>query len=197
MKKFKVNEFLTVKLEEDKTCIYVNGEFFNQCKSLLLNIPVNEFTTFDEIESIDDAAEMLDKTLEGESVFYYDIPAETEFWAHCSNLQAWTENNYNTNLLHSNLAFPLLKKLVEAGDLAAKKVFKEEIAKRFMSGNVNIITYLVDDGYLDILSKEEIDTIAKELDFEKIKDKAYISEILNDFEKNYLKRSRKKNRYRF
>jgi hypothetical protein len=49
-----------------------------------------------------------------------NIPPEIRFWAHCSNLETWGENNYDTRLIHSNLAFPLLKKLTEAGDQTKK-----------------------------------------------------------------------------
>ena len=41
---------------------------------------------------------------------------------------------------HHNLAFPLLKVLTKSGDLQAKKVFREEIAKRFESGYVPVIS---------------------------------------------------------
>ncbi len=40
MKEFKVNEYITLKLEGIKTNIYVKGQLFNQCKFLLLNIPI-------------------------------------------------------------------------------------------------------------------------------------------------------------
>ena len=33
MKEFKVNDYITLKLEDDKTSIYVNGMLFQQCKS--------------------------------------------------------------------------------------------------------------------------------------------------------------------
>ena len=36
---------------------------------------------------------------------------------------------YFCSLFHSNIAFPLLKKLAWEGDPQSKKVFKEEIAK--------------------------------------------------------------------
>jgi hypothetical protein len=156
---FKINEFLSVRLEQEKTNIYVKGLFFNQCKYLLLNIPVNEITCFEEIESIDEAAEKLDRSLERTSPIKYEIPPETEFWGHCSNLQVWVENDYNTRLLHSNLAFPLLKKLAEVGDPKAKRVFKEEIARRYESGVPSVVMYLEEEGYLEYLSKEELDAI--------------------------------------
>jgi len=75
------------------------------------------------------------------------------------NLQVWAENNYDTRLLHSNLSFPLLRELVKAGDIKAKKVFREEIAKRIESGYVPVIIYLLNQGYLDFLNNEEKEII--------------------------------------
>lgn len=128
MKEFHVNKFLSVRLERGETRIYVAGQPFIQCKFLLLNIPITEISTFDEIESIDEAAEKVDGIMEKE-IRKIEIPPEVEFWGHCSNLQVWYEYNYDTRLIHSNLAFPLLKKLAEVSDPLAKKVFKAELIK--------------------------------------------------------------------
>lgn len=35
MEKFKINEFITLKLENGTINIYVNGQYFNQCMYLL------------------------------------------------------------------------------------------------------------------------------------------------------------------
>ena len=156
MNEFKVNELITLKLEDGKTIIYVDGEEFRQCKYLLLDIPVEQASSFEEIDSIDEAEENLDGTMEeGNPDNVISIPPETEFWGHCSNLQAWYENDYDTRLIHRNLAFPLLKKLTEVGDLIAKRVFKEEIAKRFLSGNQVVQDFLIEQNYLDFLDREE------------------------------------------
>ncbi|MEX2757571.1 MAG: leucine-rich repeat domain-containing protein, partial [Candidatus Sigynarchaeota archaeon] len=61
-------------------------------------------------------------------------PAE-EVLAHASNLQAWVENDYDTRLLHANIAFPLLKELARAGDEKATRVLDAEIETRLRSGN--------------------------------------------------------------
>ena len=128
IKKFKINDYITLKLENKKTVIYIDGEEFQQCKYLLLTFPEREMDLLDEVKSVDDAAEMLDRSLErrrednGMLQEEYKIPPEMEFWAHCSNLQAWAENDYDTRLLHSNLAFPLLRALTEVGDAVAKKI---------------------------------------------------------------------------
>lgn len=165
--KFKVNQYISLKLEDGRegkeTVIYVNGKRFNQCKFLLLNIPVDKIKLFDEIESVDEASERLDRSLEkGSKLKRPFIPPEIEFWGHCSNLQVWFENDYNTRLIHSNLAFPLLEKLTEIGDLLAKKVFREEIAKRFLSGHLPVMEYLRYQGYMDYLNEEEMEYVLDE-----------------------------------
>jgi len=154
---FVINKFLSLKLENDVTIIYVAEEPFQQCKFLLLEIPVRDVTSLDNLMSIDEAAQELNRSLEPPDEFsrVNKIPPETEFWGHSSNLQAWYENDYNTKLLHSNLSFPLLKKLTEAGDLLAKKVFKDEVAKRYNTGIGSVRKFLERGNYLRFLTKEE------------------------------------------
>lgn len=156
---FKINDYLVLKLENNRTNIYVKGKLFNQCKFLLLNIPVDKVHEFDEIDSIDEAAEKLDSSMEGRGRYRYNLTPETEFWGHCSNLQAWAENGYDTRLVHRNLAFPLLKALYEAGDPQAKKFFKEEIAMRLQSGYPSVVAYLINRNYLEYLSRRELEAI--------------------------------------
>lgn len=159
---YKINEFLTVKLEGKRTELYVNNEYFQQCKFLLINIPKENINKFNEFDSIDEISENLDRSLElsfSSKQEEYNITPEEEFRGHCSNLQAWYENDYDTRLLHSNLAFPLLKKLTEAGDPLAKKRFKEEIALRLESGYEPVIRYLIEEKYLQYLNDEEISTL--------------------------------------
>ena len=159
MNEFEINEYILLKLEGDSTIIYVKGKQFRQCKFLLLDIKTDEIDSLDIIDSIDEAIEELDHS---QALFRSKekiIPPETEFWGHCSNLQVWVENNYDTRLLHSNLSFPLLKELVNAGDVNAKKVFGEEIAKRIESGYAPVITYLLIEGYLDYLNNEQKEVV--------------------------------------
>ncbi len=170
MKEFKINDLLTVKLEDNKTIIYISNMKTLQCKYLLLNdTDVNSKIEKEGLEklSIDTQSKNLNHSLE--LIEENDIPPEVEFWAHSSNLQAWYEHKYDTHLLHSNLAFPLLKKLSQAGDLIAKQVFKKEIVKRFRSGNLNVMTFLIKEGFMDELSIEESDDLYQELDLETYK----------------------------
>jgi len=165
---FKINDYLSLELWGGKTFIYVNGKKFKQCKYVLLNIPIEDIQKYSSIESIDEIIYNLDHSLEE----YPEIlTPEVEFWSHCSNLQAWAENNYNTDILDSFLSFPLLKKLTKEGDLQAKRVFKEEIVKRLIRGDINNVLYLINEGYLEFLTNEEITSVLSSencLLFEKI-----------------------------
>ncbi|MHA1194460.1 MAG: hypothetical protein ACTSP9_19625 [Promethearchaeota archaeon] len=96
MTKFKVNEYLTLKLEEGKTNIYIKNEAFRQCKQLKLMELANHESGL--------------------------ITPETKFWGHCSVLQVWAENNYSLDLLDKHFAFLLLRKLRKAGDIIAMKI---------------------------------------------------------------------------
>ncbi|KKM01064.1 MAG: hypothetical protein K940chlam5_01284 [Candidatus Anoxychlamydiales bacterium] len=151
MQDFEINEYLSLRLEDERTIIYVGRMRFRQCKYLLLNIRTDEIQSLDEIESIDDAAERLDKSQEGSGPKEVEIPPEMEFWGHCSNLQVWYENDYDTRLLHINLAFSLLKKLTEMGDPLAKKVFKREIIRRYKNGTKTTREFLEIEGLLGYL----------------------------------------------
>jgi len=188
IREFKVNDCITLKLEYVKgdidvkpgwsTVIYVKGKRFKQCKYLLLNIQIDDISSFDKIQSIDEAAEEIRNRLlkknenndwleDDESV--EKIPPEVEFWGHCSNMQVWHESNYDTRLLHRWLAFPLLKELTKAGDPIAKKVFKEEIAKRYASGHPSVVGFLKHSGYLNYLSPEEVSSIIDDIKSKEVK----------------------------
>lgn len=165
IKEFTVNQYLKLKLEGGKTNIYVNNRRFIQCMYLLLNIPVNRIEEYDEIESIDEAAVKLNRSMERN---HHKVPPETEFWGHCSNVQAWADNEYDTRILHRNLAFPLLKALVDAGDPIAKRKFKEEIALRYATGHPTVIRFLTQNGYLHYLTEDEFESMLIDIDFPSI-----------------------------
>ncbi|TFF69126.1 MAG: hypothetical protein EU516_01375 [Promethearchaeota archaeon] len=161
-KEFKINKYMKLKLENRRTIIYVNNRPFRQCMYLLLNIQVDKIKEYDEINSIDEAASKLDRKMERN---HNIIPPETEFWGHCSNLQAWADNNYDTRILHRNLAFPLLKALADAGDPIAKSRFKEEIAIRYATGHPTVVRFLTQNGYLYYLTEEEFESVLVDIDF--------------------------------
>jgi hypothetical protein len=169
-KEKEINQYITLKLENGKTFIYVNGKRFIQCIRLILNIPKDEIPKYDEIESIDQAVELQNKHLYQNRIVmgpmarplwdqWHDITPEQEFWGHCSNIQAWVENGYDTRILKSNVSFPLLRELAQAGDPLAKKVFKEEIALRLESGYPSVVEYLINQGYIKHFTAFEFKTI--------------------------------------
>ncbi|MHA2283257.1 MAG: hypothetical protein ACXAC5_20640 [Promethearchaeota archaeon] len=169
MLKFTINNFLELRLEEGKTNIYVDNELFIQCKYLLIHVSIDEYEDCEGLNSIDEVIERLDKSLEFVNPKSNLISPEVQFWGHCSNLQAWYENNYDSSLIHSNLAFPLLKKLAEAGDILAIRVFKEEIVRRFDRGCITIVRFILYNGYLNFLDKEELQCVFNQSTFKIIK----------------------------
>jgi len=150
MREFKINKRIKLRLEGEKTSIFINEKVFMQCKYLLLIIPQN--TEIQEnSKSIDDFQVKYNSKLEE-----IGITPEEEFWGHCSNIQAWVENEYDTRLLHSKLAFPLLKKLADSGDNKARLRFKEELVKRLKSDSSNVLEMFLEENYLKLLTSEEL-----------------------------------------
>ena len=165
---YKINDHITLRLEDGLTNIYINKKLFRQCKYLILEVSLNEMKITRDIDSIDEAQEKLKHS---EHLYWEHkslIPPETEFWGHCSNIQAWVENDYDTRILHSNLAFPLLRELAEAGDPIARNVFKKEIIKRIESSYPNVIEFLLTGGFADYFNTQQIDQIVKKIDFKKL-----------------------------
>ena len=152
-KEFAINKYLTLKLEENKTKIYVDGEEFLICKAVILNIPKNEIQNVSSMDDILEVSEMIEHE---EDFTKYGITSLTEFWVHCSNLQIWAENDYNADLLETTLAFPWLKRLTEVGDIKAKKMFKEEIARRFAHDTYDTQNFLEFEEFLEYLTMEEL-----------------------------------------
>ncbi|MFX1276461.1 MAG: tetratricopeptide repeat protein [Promethearchaeota archaeon] len=157
-KEFKINDYITLKLEKKHTVIYVAGKKFDQCKYLAFQIELQNVQNYDNIQSIDEM-EQLDRS---NKFKHLNISPEEEFWGHCSNIHAWIENDYDTRLLHSNLAFPLLKKLTEVGNSKATKVFKNEIGMRLKSNYPPVVHFLCKEGYIGYLTIEEIFSLGDE-----------------------------------
>lgn len=195
---FRVNKYITLSLEDGKTVIYVNGEEFTQCKHILLNIPVENINSFESIKSIDDASFAFRwSEIDQESIETY-IPPEVEFWGHCSNIQTWSENNYDTRLIHSNLGFPLLKKLTDIGDESALKVFKCEIIKRFIEGNEFTKEFLIDRGYIKYLAEKDIRVVIpveEVLVIEDLEKKINVQFSMAQYLEEITEPERPKNRY--
>ncbi len=113
---FKINNSISLTLKDGNINILVKGEEFMTCKGIAINVPVMKLDDVQDLISIDRLMDKYFQLHEELGIDTREITPETEFMVHCSNLQAWAENGYDTNLLHYNLAFPLLKKLAEVGD---------------------------------------------------------------------------------
>lgn len=150
---FKINDFITLKLEKKRTNIYVKGLLFHQCMHLFLQFDKNKVLSKDSID------ELSDQLYSSEYLDSIQISPEEEFMGHCSNLQAWFENDYDTRLLHSNISFPLLKILTELGDSVARKVFKLEIGMRISSNFLPTIEFLYNERYFSFLNYEEVESL--------------------------------------
>jgi hypothetical protein len=178
----KINDYITLKFEHNRTIIYVAGRRIIQCVHLIINIPKNDVPKYDEIDSIDEAADVYRK--QGGFFGHFGahsggISPEQEFWGHCSNIQAWVEHDYDTRILMSNLSFPLLRELSRAGDPVAKRVYREEIALRLESGYPSVVQYLLSQGYIGVFTPSEFESILEASDI--IKNLSSFPGILNQF----------------
>jgi tetratricopeptide (TPR) repeat protein len=156
-KEFVVNKFISLKLIFSKTLIYVCDDLFLTCQKIAINIvpfEIEKYTDFNDIDDIIDFYKSHSSTKEEIS-----ITPEEEFWGHCSNLQAWVENDYNTCVLSKNLSFPLLKELSGRGFPYFTTIFKEELIHRIKMGGIKTLLYFIADteeNYLNYLTEEDL-----------------------------------------
>jgi len=155
-----VNKFLEVVYDEQasRARVIVDGKPFLHCSFIVADIA----STNHDIQSIDDLAQYQDaRILEGRNVREYLTPAE-EVFAHASNLQAWAEYGYDTRLLHSNIAFPLLKELASAGDDIAARVLPAEVDARLRDGNTDTRNFIIEQ-YGEMLNNDSIKFLANDV----------------------------------
>jgi hypothetical protein len=157
---FSINKYIIL-VYDGNDSLYLNKEFFRMCRATVLTIP-RESNDAETIDSIDEAIDVFSTT--EDHGWGRSIHPMTEFWANCSNIQAWENNDYNTNIIHTNLGFPLLKKLSQLGDPIAKRNYREEIIRRLRSNYFNTVAYLILNDFLKVFNKNEISTIIEDLD---------------------------------
>ncbi|MEJ2248423.1 MAG: leucine-rich repeat protein [Candidatus Lokiarchaeota archaeon] len=172
LQEFRVNKFISLKLEKGRwnekgeedeyeeesyrIQIYVNDEPFRLCKYLLLINPHLKEHQW-QINSIDEAKELLRDDLDLKlTPKDLGITPEEEFWAHCSNLQVWVEHDYDPRLIDTHLAFPILIKLKDLGDITAQKQYNQVIIDRYVRGTEKSREMLREFGYLNSLTREEV-----------------------------------------
>jgi len=135
--------------------IYICGDLFLTCQKVALNIRPSETIKYENFDNIDDIINFykFNAPYKGR----ISISPEEEFWAHCSNIQAWVESDYNTSILAKDLSFPILMKLCKRGVQRFKTILKEEIIYRIKSGGVKMLHYFMtdEDKYLDYLTEDD------------------------------------------
>ncbi|GAI93677.1 unnamed protein product, partial [marine sediment metagenome] len=158
MNEFTVNNFLTLKLEQGETYIYVMGKFFSEYRHFYSD----RYRKKCSIQSQDRSARIKErKRKKGTEKIKTRIERETEFKRYCSDIQTWFEHDYDTRKLDSILAFLLLKKLFLVGDPLAKRVFRDEIVKGLESGDSRLIVFLFEDRFISNLDLEEQNRLMK------------------------------------
>jgi tetratricopeptide (TPR) repeat protein len=105
------------------------------------------------------------RRLEGKAVRKL-LTIKEEVLAHASNIQAWAEHDYDTRLLHSNIAFPLLKALAKAGDAKAKRVLNAEVLERYQA-STDHVKELIIETCADLMDFDVIRNFMNMKNFEK------------------------------
>ncbi|MBN2152879.1 MAG: hypothetical protein JW839_15615 [Candidatus Lokiarchaeota archaeon] len=137
--RFVINEFIDVVLDDDgRTQVYAGGKLFRMCSYILLEVDHNILS--DSIDEIITKAPKNAKQLENNKSM---ISPKTAYWAHCSNIQAWVEHDYDTRLLDSRLSFPLLKELSLLGDKKAARVLQTEFFERLRNATPAIAALIL------------------------------------------------------
>ena len=155
-KEFTVNEYISLKLLFSKTLIYVCEELFLTCQKVAINIAPTEFEEYADFNTIDDILDFYRSHTANEEGI--SMTPEEEFWGHCSNLQAWVENDYNTCVLSKYISFPLLKELHDKGISRFTLIFKEELIDRIKAGGINTLRYFLEneDNYIQYLTEDDL-----------------------------------------
>lgn len=174
IKEFRINDYLEVVLDGVGVKIFVNNKLFRHCDRIPASLDLEHSTLIEDLPIYD----KLEKSINVEDGNYRQIfeliPREDFYWAQCSTLQVWAENQYTTNLLADDFSFSLLKSLVNAGDMAANQVFEKEIIKRLESDYKRTTYFLIENGYLKYLSENnltsQVTRLYNNLDYEYIRE---------------------------
>ncbi|TKJ22646.1 MAG: hypothetical protein CEE43_05300 [Promethearchaeota archaeon Loki_b32] len=128
MKEFKVNKYITLKQEGVMSITEIHMET-HTLVHWHSSIPINERNE--------------DNT-------------EEEFNNRCSSIQKWVESEYDKTLLPYDIAFQLLERLSDSREPIAKKVFKRDVLKGFLSGESDVVNFILGNRYLNLFSEEDL-----------------------------------------
>lgn len=190
---FVVNEFISLKLDGRITEIYVNDERFNQCKYLLISIPISEIEEWDYYDSMD---EIIKATKKGVGERHAKgLTPEEAFWGHCSNLQAWVDSGYNYRVLDTRLSIPIilliLKGLLKKKDKKGFSKFFLEVVNSLddyvINSRQNVYTY----GKFNFLSKIVLRTKDRYFTDEEITGSIILKYVYDKFFEANIKRKKR------
>jgi hypothetical protein len=139
-----INRYIDLVWKDKKPVVFVAGKEFRHCSFLAVTVPSSSLSGargIDEIASMKEARSL--EGVEDVNAYLHKVGAlagdeqmtpEEIMKAHASNLQAWVENDYNTEILNSNISFPLLRELAKIGDEKARRVLESEVDERAVNG---------------------------------------------------------------
>ncbi len=161
-KEVKINDFLSLKYGDDGVQFQVGERNFGTpvhsvLEILLMMCPNNNM-------SMDEIVEELDNIIGIHGRDDTNFDPEVVFYFHYLYLKLWADSEYNAELIHRYDAFQLLESLYYAKDPIARKVFRGEIVKRFLSGKVYVVNFLF-PHYASWLSCEDIKYIIEKAEF--------------------------------
>ena len=137
------NVWISVRIEDlkeggDKVVIYVGED-------PIIIIPSIDFPSFENvIEEIIEKNPLYSKKNEKSAI-------EILFNGLYLGIRAWSENNYDNQLLHFKISFPLLKKLREVGETKFQIIFQQEILKGYATSTIKVKQFLEQGGYLKLI----------------------------------------------
>ena len=168
-KEFKINNYITLKMENTNINLYVKNELFPYHNYVLyLAIPEEGINFLKQTNQFDHTVEKICPSPK-RYCCSANYSCESVFEKYGSILQIWVRNKYNMQLIPWPLALPLLKKLAEIGDITAKNALLKGITTYYMNNESNVMKFVLDFGYLSIFTKGELALFFEKINYSKIK----------------------------
>lgn len=124
-----ITEHLEVK--GDPPGAYVDGNLVSYCSYVLVTAPIDT-----PEDNMNDIIKIYGKPERECRDIMKNVSNDTLILAHASNIQAWVEHDYDPRILHTNIAFPLLRALATV-DPAAMDKSLEIVHERWKQGSEN------------------------------------------------------------
>ncbi|MHA1997863.1 MAG: leucine-rich repeat domain-containing protein [Promethearchaeota archaeon] len=146
-KKYKISDLIELWLVINDTFIVVGEKVINMCKRLAITLDEEMLEATRDLDDLDDIIYVTNNISPKFKRHFKTrelVSGEEEFWAHCSNVQAWYDMGYDMRVIDSRLGARILKAVSDAGDPDAKMIFQAQMRDRldagFVFGNTNVIS---------------------------------------------------------